>query len=517
MTHDGAIAALTELARVVDLLPGVVSGPWDRVRAWLTDRLTDAWNARGPYPGMGPMLAAAGIDRGALLARSVLDGLPEGGADPWPELERVVAENRGGLVGRTSRKAFELLLTDKARYRQLRIMSRFALSGGQARELFEGLSPTEVIENPYCLYESRPEEPLAFSTIDRGLWPQDADALAALAADPIEEPVTEASDDRRVRAASLHVLERAAEQGHTLLDEAGLRKRLAQLEVEPKCDPVDVAFGIAALGFAPLIHERELACGAGRGWQLDRLAAVSDLIRADVRARLEGPALDVSWDWADRIEQVLPAIDRLDAAEREARAEKATALEVILRRRISTLIGPAGTGKTTMLEALCADPSIRASGILLLAPTGKAAVQLAARTKLPAQNLAQFLRKHERWDWDSGAYYLAPKAARYQGAKTVIIEEASMLTEEMLAATIDALTDVDRLILCGDPRQLPPIGAGRPFADLVALLRDEVGERRRGCRAADKQAPNRGGPLRNDAGRCRDRLAVLTGRRGSRC
>jgi hypothetical protein len=475
VTHDGAIAALTELARVVDLLPGVVKGPWDRVRAWLSDRLSDAWHARGPYPGMGPMLAAAGIDRGALLAHSVLDGLPEGGPDPWPELERAVAENRGGFVGRTSRKAFELLVSDEARYRQLRIMSRFAITGGQARELFAGLSPTEVIENPYCLYEFRPEEPLAFSTIDRGLWPQDADAFAALAADPIDEPVSEPSDDRRVRAASLHVLERAAEQGHTLLDEAGLRKRLAQLEVEPKCDPVDVAFGIAARDFAPLLQERELARGAGRGWQLDRLAAVTDLIRADIRARIEGDALDVSWDWADRIEQVLPAVERPDTAELEARAEKAAALEVILRRRISALIGPAGTGKTSMLEALCADPSIRASGILLLAPTGKAAVQLAARTKLPTQNLAQFLRKHQRWDWDSGAYYIAPKAPRYQSAKTVIIDEASMLTEEMLAATIDALAGVDRLILCGDPRQLPPIGAGRPFADLVTLLRDERG------------------------------------------
>ena len=85
---------------------------------------------------------------------------------------------------------------------------------------------------------------------------------------------------------------------------------------------------------------------------------------------------------------------------------------MIVRRRISALIGPAGTGKTSMLEALCADPSIRAGGILLLAPTGKAAVQLAARTKLPALNLAQFLRKHERWDWDSGAYYLASQGSR---------------------------------------------------------------------------------------------------------
>ncbi|MDV7396357.1 AAA family ATPase, partial [Arthrospira platensis SPKY1] len=40
-------------------------------------------------------------------------------------------------------------------------------------------------------------------------------------------------------------------------------------------------------------------------------------------------------------------------------------------------------------------------------------------------------------------------------------------TEEMLAATLDALQGVERLILVGDPRQLPPIGAGRPFVDLV--------------------------------------------------
>ena len=38
-----------------------------------------------------------------------------------------------------------------------------------------------------------------------------------------------------------------------------------------------------------------------------------------------------------------------------------------------------------------------------------------------------------------------------------------MLTEEMLAALIDSLKGVDRFILVGDARQLPPIGAGRPF------------------------------------------------------
>ena len=48
-----------------------------------------------------------------------------------------------------------------------------------------------------------------------------------------------------------------------------------------------------------------------------------------------------------------------------------------------------------------------------------------------------------------------------------------MLTEEMLGALIQALRGVQRLILIGDPRQLPPIGAGRPFVDIVTPMGGE--------------------------------------------
>jgi hypothetical protein len=55
----------------------------------------------------------------------------------------------------------------------------------------------------------------------------------------------------------------------------------------------------------------------------------------------------------------------------------------------------------------------------------------------------------------------------------VIVDECSMLTEDQLAALFDACSNVERYLLVGDPRQLPPIGAGRPFVDIVNMLAPE--------------------------------------------
>ena len=134
------------------------------------------------------------------------------------------------------------------------------------------------------------------------------------------------------------------------------------------------------------------------------------------------------------------------------------------------MIGPAGTGKTTLLRVLCEEPAIRAGGILLLAPTGKARVRMEEQTGVKgAQTIAQFLLPLDRYHPETGAYRLSTRDGE-KGRQTVIIDEASMLTEEQLAAVLDALTGVQRLILVGDPRQLPPIGAGRPFLDIVRRL-----------------------------------------------
>lgn len=489
VSHDAAIAALVELGRVVSLLPGVADGPWDQVAGWLSDRIADTWQLRGPYPGLGAALSAAGLERGAALAHRVVESLGPN-ADPWAALDAAItrAAPHGPLaVGRMGKKGWERIRADPTRYQLLQLLARFPLSAAQARRLFGRderaragitVSDAALLENPYLIYElDRGRlDSVGLQVIDRGMFPRDAAARAVLNREPLPDPVTEASDDRRVRAAAALVLERAAAAGHTLLDEPRVRKSLAALPLEPSCDPPSHLFELAAEGFPPTLRETPLARDSGRGWQLARLADASDLIAGEVLRRIELGPMEALWDWPRLIDLALddPAVPG-DGREEEARTEKAAALAVLARSRVSALVGPAGTGKTSMLAALCTHPGVRTRAVLLLAPTGKARVQLGERIGARALTLAQFLKPFQRWNPEAG-YVLCPGGRRTSAYGTVVIDEASMLTEEMLAAVLETVEGVDRLVLCGDHRQLPPIGAGRPFADLIKHLRAQSPE-----------------------------------------
>ena len=83
-----------------------------------------------------------------------------------------------------------------------------------------------------------------------------------------------------------------------------------------------------------------------------------------------------------------------------------------------------------------------------------------------AQTLAQLLVRIDRYDGETGRYHRSDHD-RISAARTVIVDESSMLTEEALDALFDGIEGFDRLIFVGDPRQLPPIGVGRPFVDVV--------------------------------------------------
>jgi len=247
---------------------------------------------------------------------------------------------------------------------------------------------------------------------------------------------------------------------------------IRELELDPPCRPTKDLLPLLDPFMAPEIVDTSLSDGT-RAWQFGERHEIGDLLRRQIGRRQKGRRHEAGYDWQNIVDQSLGEMpEDPDEVELEelARREKAAALEELFSARISLLLGPAGTGKTRLLQMLCNLAEVRGDGVLLLAPTGKARVQLQQNIEgLKALTIAQFLLP-DRFDPEAQRYHIS-KAAKVEAAGTVIIDEASMVTEDMLAAVIDALKAPKRIILVGDHRQLPPIGAGRPLVDLARELR----------------------------------------------
>ena len=490
VSHDEAIASVLSCLRALEKIQEVLPGPWKQVSAWLDRQLNRLWRMRGPFPGFGSALTAFLGDRGNLIAYEIAEqcaqGSVDGNIDPWPAFERIVEapDTASGVVAEHIGEGFARAWGAMTAERRglLKLLSRFSLSSEQAARFFDpdqrsdDVDDTSLIQNPYLLYQldRASLESISVTTIDRGMLP----GGAVLKKHPLPDRsrLTDKVDPRRVRALVVAALELAAEQGHTLLPRALLSTYIANMALETDC-PVgpEVLTGLGAL-LKGVVEPVEMA-GDRLAYQLQRFVHTADLVRRTVRKRLGPRSQRHRGDHdfpatVDRSRGDLPQDSDDAEIEIQARREKAAALEEIFASRLSVLIGAAGTGKTTLLKMLCELKDVAAGGVLLLAPTGKARVQLETRTGMTGGlTIAQFLMRYgDRYDTETSRYIVTRSPDRCREYKTVIVDECSMLTEEQLAALLDALSGVDRMVLVGDPRQLPPIGSGRPFVDIVREL-----------------------------------------------
>lgn len=492
VSHDQAVSVLLSAAAVVGRYEALLPGDWGAARRWIDGELNRLWRLRGAFPGLGSALSALGLQNGTLLAHAVGSLLHADGGedvrDPWPVVETVLNDptllpaDLQSSVGPASAKLWKSLSTDRRAL--LKLLARFELSAEQVTRWWVqeerasaniALDDGAILANPYLCFEADRGrlDSIPLRVIDRGLF-ADPQVLAAV---PVPKPsgCSEAIDPRRGRALIVDALERAADDGHTLLPQDWVVQRVREAEVSPPCAIGGDWISAFKDTFEPVLTNVPMASGFP-AWQLDRYAVTRELINSRVRRRLSGVRHEGEEDWRGRIDTALGGgMSDSDAIEEAARHEKAVALEELFRSRVSVLIGPAGTGKTTLLLALLSLDKVRHGGVLLLAPTGKARVQMQKKAgDVKAFTLAQFLLRLKRYDPNTGAYRVTGAPDRENGYATVIVDEASMLTEDQLAATLDALdpASVQRLILVGDPRQLPPIGAGRPFVDLIRLLKE---------------------------------------------
>ena len=486
--HDTAIDALLSIAESLRKSRDLLGQPFDEELSWVDGEISRIWDMRGAFPGMGPILSAIGIESGNTLAWEIEKYILNKDGDllkinPWDIFEESINDPQRHF-GYRGLKLFTSTIKTKwtnraPRKKQLsKLLSRCQLSNEQAEFLLKEFATTieEVFENPYIIYErTRLGRGVTFQQVDKALFPPEK----IMTAFPLTEgaDIDDQLDRRRVRALSVWVMEEAASRdGHSLLPFDDLLNRLADKQLDEPFpideDTLEVQsedeFFQEEIALIPASTENKI-----RFLKLQRLRDIKSIIleRLDPATWLE-QSFDITKDWLTvvndhfRKAKKTPSNVRDDVLEREARYEKAMALSVLTNHRFSVLIGPAGSGKTTLLEIFEQQPEIREGGVLKLAPTGKARVKLGPKAK----TVAQFLYPYRYDPAANDAYRPDRTAAKISVDRNIIVDEASMLTEEQLAALLDALGPTDRIILVGDYRQLPPIGTGRPFFDIVQKL-----------------------------------------------
>ena len=159
--------------------------------------------------------------------------------------------------------------------------------------------------------------------------------------------------------------------------------------------------------------------------------------------------------------------------------EQESAVKLALNHQFSVITGGPGTGKTRIISSIIlgmAEMGFNLKRILLAAPTGKAAFRMGSSVRGALENQGrdelyetlpppQTLHRLLAFSGATGRY--GKHANAPLDADCVIIDEASMVDTEMFAHFFEALSPLTRVVLLGDPHQLPSVGAGAVLRDLV--------------------------------------------------
>ena len=509
VNDDLAVGALERLVQSVQTVKdeGKVEGEWNRHLDWLNDALSEVWRGRGPFPGVGSVLQYLRFTSGTAFHRQVLFPLIEKGENAWEYVQAVLEGRRtcedNRYAAGLSKAGHRWRMYSESRRRLLSLLVRFELSPEQVERVANPdqretagivVKDADLLANPYLICEmdqgTSKSEPIALETIDHGMRPE-GDAARFLA----EDDTLPHDDPRRVRGVAVAVLQAAAQEGDTLLPFGEAIARINKRFPDRRACRPDRELVISQADFYQQVLHFP-AEGDSPSMALKHLAELEQEVGSRLARRLKkrNDPPRSGWNWEDLLKKAFEegkGSKLLPEIEERARKEKAEALEKLYRARFSVLFGRAGTGKTSVLKVFLngLEELEGKSTVLLLAPTGKARVRLMDRTKRDAFTIHQFLMRNDWLNPDNFA--LRYQGGRQAGASTVIIDEASMIPMDLLGVLFRALdlNKVTRLILVGDPNQLPPIGPGRPFVDIIAWLEEQDDEKLRKTYAAQFQLP----------------------------
>ncbi len=136
------------------------------------------------------------------------------------------------------------------------------------------------------------------------------------------------------------------------------------------------------------------------------------------------------------------------------------ALQTALTEKITLITGGPGVGKTTIIRALTDIWRIKKMHINLTAPTGRAAKRMEETTGCAAMTIHRLLQFRPDGRFEYTRKNPLP-------TDVVILDETSMVDVSLMYAFLCALPDHARLVLVGDPDQLPSVGPGNILRDIL--------------------------------------------------
>jgi exodeoxyribonuclease V alpha subunit len=285
-------------------------------------------------------------------------------------------------------------------------------------------------------------------------------------ADSIAQSLGIESDSlQRLRAGLHQTLESARDNGHLYLTEKQLAEQARDLmNLDPS---VALEEAMGSLIQQQLIVEDD--SGETLNYYLKRYYDAEYFVARFISERslpLSSPSVP-----AERIDSSLNSAEEslgiIFSPEQRHAVHKACAHSLLL------LTGGPGCGKTTVVKAIVATYLAAGKVVALAAPTGKAAQRMSEVCSHPAQTIHRLLKYNpQKRGFTYGAHN--PLQVSLDGddsslVDVLIIDESSMIDVSLAKSLFLALPSTTSLILVGDQDQLPSVGPGRVFGDLLSV------------------------------------------------
>lgn len=140
-------------------------------------------------------------------------------------------------------------------------------------------------------------------------------------------------------------------------------------------------------------------------------------------------------------------------------------IELALNNRILVITGGPGTGKTTILKGILSLYDELELETLLAAPTGRAAKRMSELTGREASTIHRLLGAKMAEDGETVVF------SKHEGdplnCDALVLDECSMVDITLMSSLLKALKPGCRLVLVGDADQLPSVGPGNVFSDII--------------------------------------------------